>query len=99
MMDTHNEVNNNTVRGGGGGGGRKGLVTTEGIVVTGEEEWLCVSRLPTDVDDDEFYDMLAEFGSVKESFLVYSSSKPGETAVLRRTPYSSIRGSSVRYKS
>ena len=83
MMDTHNEVDNNTVRGGGGGGGRKGLVTTEGIV-TGEEEWLCVSRLPTDVDDDEFYDMLAEFGSVKESFLVYSSSKPGETAVFKR---------------
>ena len=70
MMDGH-EVNNNV----------KGV--REGVVVTGEEEWLCVSRLPTDVHDDEFYDMLAEFGNVKESFLV-NSSQPGERMECER---------------
>ena len=52
MRDGH-EVNNNV----------KGV--REGVVVTGEEVRLCVSRLPTDVHDDEFYNMLAEFGNVK----------------------------------
>ena len=53
------EVNNNVK-----GGGR--------LVVKDLEEWLCVSRLPTDIDEDEFYHLLTEFGSVEESFLVTS---------------------------
>ena len=45
---------------------------THGLTVTGVEQWLCVSRLPADLTEVEFYDMLAEFGAVKHYFLVVS---------------------------
>ena len=49
-----------------GGGGKNG------VEVTGLEQWLCVSRLPCDLTEVEFYDLLAEFGAVKHYFLVFS---------------------------
>eukprot|EP00090_Calanus_glacialis_P028706 TRINITY_DN46070_c0_g1_i1.p1 TRINITY_DN46070_c0_g1~~TRINITY_DN46070_c0_g1_i1.p1 ORF type:complete len:666 (-),score=138.11 TRINITY_DN46070_c0_g1_i1:710-2707(-) len=42
------------------------------ITVTDPEEWLCVAKLPLDITEDEFWDLLAEFGGVKESFLMKS---------------------------
>ena len=42
------------------------------VVVKDAEEWLCVSRLPPDITEDEFYDLLTEFGGVEESFLIHS---------------------------
>ena len=44
----------------------------DGIEVTGVEQWLCVSRLPPDLTEVEFYDLLREFGGVKHYFLVFS---------------------------
>ena len=41
-----------------------------GIIVDGAEQWLCISRLPLDISDDEFYCLLTEFGAVKDYFLV-----------------------------
>jgi hypothetical protein len=43
------------------------------IVVDGPEEWLCVARLPLDMEQEEFRDLLAEFGRVEEAFLVMST--------------------------
>ena len=44
----------------------------DGIEVTGVEQWLCVSRLPPDLTEADFYDLLREFGGVKHYFLVFS---------------------------
>ena len=62
LMDASTEVNNNN---------KGGKVRLE---VKGPEEWLCVSRLPPDISEDEFYDILSEFGGVEESFLVNTQS-------------------------
>jgi len=43
------------------------------ITVTDPEEWLCVAKLPLDITEEEFWELLAEFGGVKESFLMKSS--------------------------
>lgn len=40
------------------------------LVVTGPEDWLCVAKLPLDITDHEFCEILSEFGKVKESFLM-----------------------------
>jgi len=80
------EVNNNEKKGpevlesevddsGGGEGLEDNTVTTllpKSITVTDPEQWLCVAKLPLDLTEDEFYDLLAEFGGVKESFLMVS---------------------------
>ena len=50
------------------------------IVVQGPEEWLCVARLPLDMDEEEFQDLLAEFGRVEEAFLVRSR-RTGEFSI------------------
>ena len=42
------------------------------ITVTDPEEWLCVAKLPPDTTEETFLDLLSEFGSVKESFLLVS---------------------------
>jgi len=71
------EVQENEVEdaGGGGEGLEDDTVNTfppKSITVTDPEEWLCVAKLPLDITEDEFYDLLAEFGGVKESFLMVS---------------------------
>lgn len=43
------------------------------LEVTGPEQWLCVAKLPLDLTEDEFYDLLVEFGGVRESFLMVSA--------------------------
>ena len=37
-----------------------------------QDEWLCVSRLPLDISHEEFLELLQDFGSVKQHFLVHS---------------------------
>jgi len=83
--DPNMEVNNNDKLGhevqekevedtGGGEGLDDNSVTPppKSITVTDPEEWLCVAKLPLDITEDEFWDLLAEFGGVKESFLMNS---------------------------
>lgn len=36
------------------------------------EEWLCVAKLPRDTTEQEFSDLLAEFGRVRTSLLMQS---------------------------
>jgi len=84
--DPNMEVNNNDKLGhevqekevedtGGGEGLDDNSVTSppKSITVTDPEEWLCVAKLPLDITEDEFWDLLAEFGGVKESFLMNSA--------------------------
>ena len=49
------------------------LANPSSITVTDPEEWLCVAKLPPSTNEESFLDLLSEFGSVKESFLVVSS--------------------------
>jgi len=76
------EVNNNEKVGpevqekeveGAGGGAEEQVRSSppSSITVTDPEEWLCVAKLPLDITEDEFWDLLAEFGGVKESFLCH----------------------------
>ena len=44
------------------------------IEVTDPEQWLCVAKLPPSTTETSFCDLLSQFGSVKESFLMVSSS-------------------------
>ena len=69
VMDVTPEVNNNNTTATGKSGGK---VTA--LEVKGPEEWLCVSRLPPDITQDEFFDMISEFGGVEQSFLVKTKS-------------------------
>ena len=77
VMEQVMEVNNNT----------KGVEDQEKIAhsdiskggkphnleVTDPEQWLCVAKLPVDITEDEFYDLLSEFGGVEDYFLMVSS--------------------------
>ena len=71
-MEGQQEVNNNVKHKVGvedvEDGGRK----ERRIVVKGPEEWLCVARLPPDMEEEEFLELLQEFGRVEEAFLVLS---------------------------
>ena len=91
--DPNMEVNNNDKLGhevqekevedtGGGEGLDDNSVTPppKSITVTDPEEWLCVAKLPLDITEDEFWDLLAEFGGVKESFLM-NSERTGECRI------------------
>jgi hypothetical protein len=81
-MEGQQEVNNNVKDKAGVGKEEEVLVLNrkedEGsrrrrvLVVAGPEEWLCVARLPPDMEEDEFQELLADFGRVEESFLVRS---------------------------
>jgi len=72
-MEPVMEVNNNT----------KGVEDQENTVseigkphnleVKEPEQWLCVAKLPVDITEDEFFDLLAEFGGVEDNFLMVSS--------------------------
>jgi len=72
-MEQVTEVNNNT----------KGVEDQEtacsdigkphDLEVTEPEQWLCVAKLPVDITEDEFYDLLSEFGGVEDYFLMVSS--------------------------
>lgn len=42
------------------------------------ENLLCVARLPRDLDEEEFRDLVASYGDVRRSFLLYSD-KTGES--------------------
>ena len=53
------------------------LANPTSIEVTDPEEWLCVAKLPPSTTEESFCDLLSDFGSVKESFLMVSS-KTGE---------------------
>ena len=83
------EVNNNVkdkveekvIKVGDDSGGKRRVEEEERrIVVQGPEEWLCVARLPLDMDEEEFQDLLAEFGRVEEAFLVRSR-RTGEFSI------------------
>lgn len=79
------EVQENEVEDAGGGGevlddDTVNTFPPKSITVTDPEEWLCVAKLPLDITEDEFYDLLAEFGGVKESFLMVSD-KTGELKI------------------
>ena len=66
------EVNNNqTVKEG------ETLATPRTVTVTDPEEWICVAKLPPDTDQQAFQHLLADFGTVKDSFL-QKSPKTGE---------------------
>ena len=47
------------------------------VTVTDPEEWICVAKLPLETSQQDFQDLLGEFGSVKECFL-QKSNKTGE---------------------
>ena len=67
------EVNNNqTVKEG------ETLATPRTVTVTDPEEWICVAKLPPDTDQQAFENLLADFGTVKDSFL-QKSTKTGES--------------------
>ena len=51
--------------------------TSRTVSVTDPEEWICVAKLPPDTDQQAFEHLLADFGTVKDSFL-QKSSKTGE---------------------
>ena len=74
MEGRQDEVNNNV----------KGRVE---VVVKDPEDWLCVSRLPADVSEDEFYDILSEFGGVEESFLLTSSQSGTDKRTNKQQQY------------
>ena len=42
------------------------------ILVTAAEEWLCVSRLPVDVTEDEFKKLVEEYGPTKRTLIIRS---------------------------
>ena len=42
------------------------------IIVTDDEEWLCVAKLPLDTTQEEFTELLAQFGPVKRTILIRS---------------------------
>ena len=42
------------------------------IIVTDAEEWLCVAKLPLDTTQEEFTELLAQFGPVKRTILIRS---------------------------
>ena len=71
------EVNNNQA---------KETEARTGLLVTEPEQWLCVAKLPRDTTEQEFHDILAEFGKVADSFLMVSD-KTGEVHYLIGFPY------------
>ena len=42
------------------------------VIVTDAEEWLCVAKLPLDTTQEEFTELLAQFGPVKRTILIRS---------------------------
>lgn len=68
LTTTTTEVNNNQA---------KDTEARTGLLVTEPEQWLCVAKLPRDTTEQEFRDILADFGKVADSFLMVSD-KTGE---------------------
>ena len=53
------------------------------ITVTEPEQWLCVAKLPPDISEQEFREILQDFGKIEDSFLM-AGHKNGNSIFLIR---------------
>jgi hypothetical protein len=42
------------------------------LTVSSPEEWLCVARMPLDLNQIEFHNLLQDYGAVQQCFLIHS---------------------------
>ena len=69
----NNDKNDNMVEGQVEEDGEEEKVEEEeSVIVTDAEEWLCVAKLPLDTTQEEFTELLAQFGPVKRTILIRS---------------------------
>ncbi|TRY75631.1 hypothetical protein TCAL_09736 [Tigriopus californicus] len=66
--------------------------------VDGPDQWLCVSRLPSDLTQNEFVELVEQYGQVEETHLIHSETTgrfKGYALVLYSNPSSSIQARHV----